>query len=148
MHTCTSSGETFISTFAEGVECADIHPEHHCCGASCCSAAHHEDDHETPSCCSSEHHGPINEHHDVKTIEAKSCCSNEYQAILLSGCRTDSGSDEKYSSYKVVSPCVNDIPVSYIAFAKYHAERVQFLEYDSGVLQPGDLCVAFGVWRI
>lgn len=147
VHTCASSGEVFIASFADGVECADIHPEHHCCGESCCSGTHH-DDHETPSCCSSKHHVPIDEHHEPTSVDTKSCCSNEYQAIVLSGCRTDNGSDEKHSFSKVFFPCVIDIPVSYIASAKYHAEHIQFWEHDSGVLLPGDLCVTYGVWRI
>jgi hypothetical protein len=133
VHTCTSSGETFIATFADGLECADIHPEHHCCGASCCL---------------SEHHDPVEEHAASQAIDAKSCCSNDYQAIVLSGCRTDNDSEDKYSFVKAFCPCVTEIPVSLIASARYHAEHVQFLEHDSGVLSPGDLCATFGVWRI
>ena len=133
VHTCTSSGETFIATFADGLECADIHPEHHCCGASCCSA---------------EHHDPVDEHGASQTIDTRSCCSNDYQAIVLSGCRTDNDSEDKYSLVKAFCPCVTEIPVSLIASAGYHAEHVQFLEHDSGVLSPGDLCATFGVWRI
>lgn len=148
VHTCTSSGETFISTFAEGVECADIHPEHHCCGASCCSGTHHND-HKAQPCCSTDHHSePVGEHRGSQSVDTKPCCSNEYQAIALSGCRTDNDSDEKYSICKALYPCVIDIPVSYIASAQYYAEHMQFLEHDSGVFQPGDLCVTFGVWRI
>ena len=133
VHTCMSSGETFIATFADGVACADIHPEHHCCVDTCCSGKHHE---------------TADEHHHPQSIDTKSCCSNEYQAIVLSGCRTDNDSDEKHSSGKVFHPCVIDIPVSYIASVKYHAEHIQFLERDSGLLPPGDLCATFGVWRI
>lgn len=147
VHTCISSGETFIATFADGVECADIHPEHHCCGASCCSGTHH-DEHETASCCSSKHHDPVEEHAASQTIDNKSCCSNDYQAIVLSGCRTDNDSEDKCSFVKAFCPCVTEIPVSLIASARYHAEHIQFLEHDSGVFQPGDLCATFGVWRI
>lgn len=146
VHTCMSSGRTFIAAFTEGVACSDIHPEHHCCGASCCSGHHHHE----ASCCSSEHCDEMpSEHNSAQTsVDAKSCCSNEYQVILLSGCRTDYDSDEKHSFSKVSYPCILDIPVAYIAMAKYHADHIQFLEPDSGVHQPGDLCVAFGVWRI
>ena len=128
VHTCMSSGRIFISTFAEGISCADIHPEHH------------HDDHEHTSCCSSENH--------EESFDVKSCCTNEYQMIQLSGCRADNNSDEKHTFSKVSYPCVTNAPVKYIAMAKYHAEHVQFLESDSGVLQPGDICVTFGVWRI
>ena len=148
VHTCTSSGEVFIATFADGVACADIHPEHHCCGDSCCSETHH-DDYERPSCCSSEHHSESeDQHHDSQAIDMKSCCSNEYQMIALSGCRIDNDSDERFYFTKVLNPCVIDIPVLNMLSAKYHAGHVQFLEPDSGAFPPGDICAAFGVWRI
>ena len=147
VHTCISSGETFIASFADGVECADIHPEHHCCGASCCFGSHH--DHREHSCCPAGHHeDPAEEHDAPQAISSPSCCSNDYQAIVLSGCRSDYGSEDKHSFVKAFCPCVTDIPVSYIASARHHAEQTQFLEHDSGVLWPSDLLVTFGVWRI
>ena len=147
VHTCISSGDIFISTFAEGMECADIHPEKHCCGASCCSDSHH--DHGTTSCCSDiDHEGPDEDHADQISVSSSSCCSNDYQAIVLSGYRTDDDSVNKYSFVKAFSPCKTEIPVSYIASARYHAEHVQFLEHDSGVLLPRDHFATFGVWRI
>ena len=143
VHTCMSSGRTFVATFADGVACADIHPEHHCCCASCQDSHHHD----LPSCCSSDNdHKSAGEHHDSESIDVKSCCSNEYQAIQLSGCRTDN--DERYFSSKAFLPCVMDIPVQYIAMTKYHADHIQFLDPDSGVLPPGEHCATFGVWRI
>ena len=125
VHTCMSSGRTFVTAFTESLACADIHPEHHCCADSCCSSEKHEE-----------------------SVGAKSCCSNDYQVIQLSGYRTNDDSEDKYSFSKVSFPCVADVPVRYVAMAKYHAEHIQFLEPDSGVLPPGDLCATFGVWRI
>ena len=132
VHTCMSSGKTFIATFAEGVACADIHPEHHCCCASCADLDHH-DDHDAPG---------------HESVDTSSCCSNEYQVIQLSGCRTQDDSDDKHFFDKISYSCIADVPVAYIAYARYYAEHVQFLEPDSGVLPPGDLCATFGVWRI
>lgn len=147
VHTCISSGETFIASFADGVECADIHPEHHCCGASCCFGSHH--DHHEHSCCPACHHeDPAEEHDATLAISAPSCCSNDYQAIVLSGCRSDNDSEDKYSFVRAFCPCITEPNLSYIASARYHAEHVQFLEHDSGILLPGDHCAAFGVWRI
>ena len=134
VHTCMSSGRIFIATFAEGMACADVHPEQHCCGSSCCSSHHHED-HE-------------DEHHGSSIVDTQSCCSNEYQVILISGSRADNDSEDKYSLSRVLCPCVSGIPVSYLSSAKYHAGHIQFLEPDSGVNQPGDICVVFGVLRI
>ena len=133
VHTCMSSGETFVAAFTESISCADIHPEHHCCGSSCCSGHHHHEEFE--------HNGP-------EAFDSKSCCSNEYQVIQLSGCRTDNDTEDKYSFSKVSFPCIMDVPVAYIAMARYHAEHIQFLEPDSGVVSPGDRYVTFGVFRI
>ena len=133
VHTCVSSGRTFIAAFTDSVACADIHPEHHCYCASC-SSSHHEDNSE--------------DNNDHMSVDAESCCSNEYHAIQLSGCRTGDDSDERFTFGKVSDSCIIDIPVLYIASAKYHAEHIQFLERDSGVMPPGDICATFGVWRI
>ena len=144
VHTCMSSGRTFISSFAESTTCADVHPEHHCCGSSCCSGYHHE-----ASCCSSEHCDEMPaEQNCTETVGSRSCCSNDYQVILLSGCRADNDSDDKYSFSNISYTFIEDISAGYIAMARYHAEHIQFLEPDSGVLSPGDFCATFGVWRI
>ena len=145
VHTCTSSGRTFVATFAASTACADIHPEHHCCNASCCCGHHHHE----KSCCSSEHGEDMPaEHSGGETVGAKSCCSNEYQVIQISGCRTDLDSDENISFCEVFYTCLIDNPLSYMVSAGYHAEHIQFIESGSGVLLPGDLCATFGVWRI
>ena len=72
VHTCSGSGESFVVTFVEGLECEDIHPEHHCTKGSCCSHQH--------SCCDTPSH--IN-------LETKSCCSNDYQVLALTGTLSD-----------------------------------------------------------
>ena len=49
VHTCNASGRSFIATFIGGLECSDIHPEHHHC--DCHSCHHSEDD----DCCHDDH---------------------------------------------------------------------------------------------
>lgn len=77
VHTCSESGRSFVATFLNGMTCEDIHPEHlH--DEFCC--------HETPehSCCG-HHHGS-----DVcLSVDIRSCCSDDYQVLLLTGERMD-----------------------------------------------------------
>lgn len=150
VHTCMSSGRTFIVTFAEGMACADVHPESHCCSSSCCSDSHDGAHAVLPRCSCSSHHHEDQEagHHESSTVDSQSCCSDEYQVILLSGCRMDNDSEDKFSLNRELCPCMSGIPVSYLASASYHAGYIQYPEPDSGVIMPGDICVAFGVLRI
>ena len=144
VHTCMSSGRTFIAAFTETLACADIHPESHSCGESCCN-----EHHDTPSfCCSESREDTASLNRGLESIGTRSCCSNEYQVIQLSGCRTTGESDDKYSFSKVLCPCIVDLPVRYIALAKYSAKNIEVLEPDSGLIMPDDVCVVFGVWRI
>lgn len=72
IHTCSGSGESFVVTFVEGLECEDIHPEHHCTKGSCCSHQH--------GCCDTKVH---------VSVSAKSCCSSDYQVLALTGTVSD-----------------------------------------------------------
>lgn len=68
VHTCSGSGESFVVTFVEGLECEDIHPEHHCHKGACCSHSH--------SCCEDTAH---------EKVAPESCCSSDYQVLALTG---------------------------------------------------------------
>ena len=88
VHTCSGSGESFVVTFVEGLECEDIHPEHHCHKGYCCTHSH--------SCC------------DVKAstaIKSKSCCTSDYQVLQLTGTMSDEkhGLDNPYTSDHICS---------------------------------------------
>ena len=124
VHTCKGSGQTFVVSFAESSSCADIHPEHHCCSS---------DNH----CCESDH----------STLDVQKCCSNEYQMIRLSGCRSSVESD--YSEQDIESICIN-IPVYSVSdlSAALHAENLQFWDPDTGDVRPCDCQVTYGVWII
>ena len=76
IHTCSGSGESFVVTFVEGLECEDIHPEHHYTKGSCCSHSH--------SCCDTGTHTGIG---------PKLGCTSDYQVLALTG----TVSDEKNS---------------------------------------------------
>lgn len=135
MHMCKASGRTFVTTFAEGITCDDIHPEHHCdhdCHNenSCC--------HQEADCCG--HNG----HENSVSVDSEKCCTDSYQAIVLTGCRAqDDGMDDFDCRYW---------PASY-AYVLYDQESFQpgifnHSDPDSWIPVPCDRCVTYGVWRI
>lgn len=79
IHTCNGSGESFVVTFVEGLECEDIHPEHHCTKGSCCSHSHNGCEDTNQEC-----------------IKTRSCCSSDYQVLALTGTVLDekNGADD------------------------------------------------------
>ena len=70
IHTCSGSGETYVATVITGTACEDIHPEHVHPGCSCC------------------HHGH-DENHKKEDLRTKSCCTDQWQVIVLTGVPTD-----------------------------------------------------------
>ena len=71
VHTCTSSGETFIATVASGFSCEDIHPSKHMHNS--CSLG-----------CACRHQEPEKSESD-SSFGMKSCCSDDFQMIFLTG---------------------------------------------------------------
>lgn len=144
MHVCKASGRTYVTTFAEGTTCEDIHPEHHCrhdCHheSSCC---HHESSccHQESDCCS--HHG----HESAACVDSEKCCTDTYQVIVLTGCRAED-EDNGFDSFGS-----KGCPASYV-HSLYAHESLKYRAFHrykpySGIIVPCDHCVAFGVWRI
>lgn len=82
VHTCNGSGKSFIVSFAEGLSCEDVHPEHHCSKGSCC--AHLQ------KCCDS----------GTASLSSKPCCSSEYQVLVLTGTlSTEKNADDGQFSF-------------------------------------------------
>lgn len=131
VHTCNGNGESFIVTFVEGFECVDIHPEHHCHKGSCCSG-HHD-------------HSVANSH---ASLEAKSCCSSDYQVLALTGVV----SDEKNSFEDLTSFVYsNYISSNILEFsADVHDPRILsfYLADSSGTGRMPDAQSVLSVWRI
>jgi hypothetical protein len=128
VHTCSGSGRSFVATFIEGLDCEDVHPEHHCCGGSCCEKAH--------SCC---------HQHKGVTLKSKSCCTNDYQALTLTG--TMPGDEGGQFLCGSLSTCL--VAMSEIAYSIYPSYRAfNRLLSDSGLGQAPDLQAVLGVWRI
>ncbi len=128
IHTCSGSGESFVVTFVEGFECEDIHPEHHCHKGACCSHQH--------SCCDDKTH---------VEIDAKSCCSSDYQVLALTG----TVSDEKNGIEDLIS---FDYICSNIFESNADIHNLQLISHcRAAVSCPGrmpDIQSLFSVWRI
>lgn len=135
VHTCSGSGRTFVVSFAESTSCADIHPEHHCC-KGCAKESH---------CCQSEHHSSESDEHC--TVDVRKCCSNEYQMILLSGCRSSVESD---SDQMDSEPLCTSLPTCSASdlYAEIHADNLQFWDSGTGEIVICDRLSAYGIWRI
>ena len=137
VHTCKGSGRAFVTTFAEGMTCADIHPEQHCTHdrhheASCC---HHESD-----CCA--HHGQEPE----ASVDSQTCCTDSYQVIVLTGCRAEDDGHDSVDCGCGYCPYIHACASDWQASLKYRPSS--HYKPDSGDIVPCDRCVTFGVWRI
>ena len=131
VHTCSGSGRSFVVTFAESMDCEEIHPEHSCCCCheGCCS--HHEDE---------EHE----EEHDG------SCCSNEYQVLDLTG--TLMQEDGRQCHFEYID-CFHGQALAYHMTQSYILPvEFRLIKYihgpESGHTLPGDVQSILGIWRI
>ncbi len=131
IHTCSGSGKSFVVTFVEGLECEDIHPEHHCTKGSCCSHQH--------SCCDASSH--IN-------VTAKSCCSSDYQVLSLTGTVSDEKIGLEDQSNYLYCTCIS----SNISEpdADLHSFRLisHRMASDACLGRMPDIQSLLGVWRI
>lgn len=135
VHTCSGSGRTFVASFIEGLTCEDIHPEHNCCGHS-----HHDGD------CATDHSECI--FCDGTAFKAKSCCSNDYQVLALTG--TISADDHRhYDEYSCgYCPCM-DIPSVMMSHPSLSSSLLSYIHRpDSGLFAACDAQAALNIWRI
>lgn len=154
VHTCNGSGRTFVATFAEGLTCEDIHPEHHCtpgqcrtshdagcCHEDCCSHSENTCGHETSddSCCS---------HEGESELDSPSCCSDSYQSILLTGFRVDDDHRHYDECHCGNCPCVIQEALASLTDRCYAVSHTSLHVPDIGNIVPCDPQVAFSVWRI
>ena len=71
VHTCSGSGESYVTTVIGGTTCDDIHPEHDCCGHGACCTHHTEED-------------------GLKSADNQ-CCTNEIEVL---DCEVVTSADE------------------------------------------------------
>ena len=129
VHTCSSSGNSYIATVISGTHCKDIHPDHHQNTCSCCH-----------------HHETENDEHDGDD-ETKPCCTDEWQMIDLTGLKT---SDEHSDEFGI------DIRTVYCdLLSQYHNSIFRITAHeracykpDSGKFKDLDFQQAYSIWRI
>lgn len=139
VHTCSGSGRSFVVTFVEGLTCEEIHPEHSCDKPSCCADAH--------GCCQSQ--GCTHSHSgDVSRISTKSCCSNDYQVLALTGTSLDDKDNERNVCHcgHCPSPILPNVemPDNILASGRIFFSKVS----GPGVEMTPDGQSLFSVWRI
>lgn len=147
VHTCKGSGRTFVATFAEGMTCADIHPEHHC-GESChghSSCCHHISSccHDEASCCS--HDSDCS--HD-ESFSPQDCCTDSYQSILLTGFRAEDDHRHYDECHCGGCPCIIYEFLNSLAYKDLKSCHSSYNIPDRRGGVPCDLQAEFGVWRI
>ncbi len=142
VHTCSDSGRSFITTFIEGLACEDIHPEHSCDETAYCTEEHHE-------CCP----GHAEDHSDCPfcdgvSLVAKSCCSNDYQVLALTGTSLSESQGQHDDCACGHCPYVG-FPVRETLSSSCENKKIEYIPYpDSGVVSACDRQAALRVWRI
>lgn len=139
VHTCSGSGRSFVVTFIEGLSCEDIHPEHKCDRDACCA--------DSQGCCKP--HNCCHHHSNADmSFRTKSCCSNDYQVLSLTGTSLDSKDDERdlcgCGHYLSVLCESLELPDNLLASGRIFSYRMP----DPGVGITSDGQSFFGVWRI
>ena len=149
VHTCSGSGCSFVTTFIEGMTCAEVHPEHVCDAGSCCSEARDTQSHSRHSC-----HGEcVNSHSDSHCsggveLRAKSCCSNDYQVLHLTG--TVSSEDSRHYDECSCGHCLCvEFPLSMVPKPSATSSLFSHIhKSDSGLIAHGDVQSLLNIWRI
>ena len=141
IHTCKASERSFVATFISGLTCADIHPEHKCDKGKCCSHASHDcsESHcHASGCCDDSMDDGI-------SLHAPSCCSNDYLALVITGCETDneerSGLIQSEFALSVIDVASDDFQ-SNISLQKNRHKP------DSGPRLNVDIQSFLNIWRI
>lgn len=129
VHSCTSTGSTFIASVLAGTTCDDIHPEHDCGGHKSC-------------CCSHRCHEEMPSSKNVK--EDESCCTNEIEVLQSEG--VTMSNDDIYSPFCFAYAFV-DVVNHYDALCR--ADMAVNLHYpDPGDFIVPDLQAVLSIWRI
>lgn len=120
VHSCSTTGNTFVNSILSGVTCEDIHPEHDCCShSSCCSKhkSHEEDD---------------------------DCCTNEIEVLDSEGL---SYSNDDVSVILAASSELVFIEHDYSIMLHADVADASY-KPDSGVLRRPDIQAVLKIWRI
>ena len=91
VHSCLSSGKSFVVSLWGGIECSDIHPESDC-ASLCCSHCHHA----APKTACASHENAGHCPHCVQEVSCPNdsalsddCCSDSCHYLALTGASSD-----------------------------------------------------------
>lgn len=76
VHSCATTGDTFVNSILGGITCEDIHPEHDCNGHGSCCSQH--------KCCGNKQHAPSCSHDDKGASVGhsdKGCCTDDIEVL-------------------------------------------------------------------
>ena len=138
VHTCSSEGVSHVMTSFTSIDCETIHGgHHHACGHHDCDGHHHH--HEADGCsCRTE---------GVTHIHTQQCCTDDYQAIVLTGIRIDETHGHYDECHCGHCPCVEaTVSEALHLVASNKIENHIFIP-DSGLIVP-EIQALFSIWRI
>ena len=136
VHSCTTTGNTFVNSVLTGLTCEDIHPEHDCAGHDSCCGSHKS---HSCSCCHS-HEVPASENYDKDS----SCCTDSIEVLDCEGVT--------YSNNEVIDlisacPSAHFTTVDYDSLLLAEAQYILFGP-KSGHIQDSDVQSVLNIWRI
>ncbi len=132
VHTCSDSGRSFIVTFLEGTACNEIHPDDSCDTSEC------HGNHESCGC----------SHAEGLYISAKSCCSNDYQALALTGTVISQGHDHFDECGCGHCPCTGFAVCETTSADLEYKTTAYIQDPESGVRTACERQASLRVWRI
>ena len=140
VHTCSESNRSFLTNFISGVSCEDIHPTDICSDSCCakpveksaCKCCH---EHQKSQDCTSD--APVK-------LTSKTCCSNEYQQIDITG------SGQSYEADHNLIPICSAICYvsSFIDNPLSYSKLTQVRSLPGQIISMGELRPLLSVWRI
>lgn len=129
VHTCSSSGQSYIATVISGTDCDDIHPEH---AEKTCPCCHHHKKHAADE--------------NTGSIGSKSCCSDDWQVISLTGTRL--GDEWKDVVEQVeLSDFAGHNPLCSYSNINIEGRPVCY-KSDPGNIKRGSFHQVYCIWRI
>ena len=140
VHSCVTTGDSFVSLIVSGITCEDIHPEHTCHShGSCCGGSHKH------SCCSAHSEAEDCSAESFKADRSK-CCTNDFRILEITGAGQGGESDMMKhivaSAYVVAELCTS-VP----AHKSTDIDAFKYIEPDSGRTEP-DAQALLNIWRI
>lgn len=153
VHTCRASGRSFVATVLNGLSCEDIHPDHvcrtgHCADVShsCCNYENNSCENHGHQCCNEAENSCCESPEEGLCLEPQSCCSNDYQALTLTGYASDDNNRHHDGHNPALLVFCPDLP----AFSNHAAPSVR-LHKNSSLYRPGaggDVQSLLNIWRI